>query len=73
MAALHAATACEFELLRVAGRFRRIRNTELGLEQLCASCNEPWPMDQEFFQVSRGCVSYECKACVQERQKTRRT
>lgn len=74
MTALHKACAAsgaarDFELLRVAGRFRRIRNTELGQEQLCARCNEPWPMDQEFFQVSQGCVSYECKACVHERHR----
>jgi hypothetical protein len=65
----HAGAAPAFELLRVAGRFRRILKTELGPEQLCARCDEPWPMDPEFFQVSHGCVSYECKACVLERKR----
>ncbi|NRR29400.1 hypothetical protein HSX11_04295 [Oxalobacteraceae bacterium] len=57
-----------FELLRIAGGFRRILQTELGQEQLCACCNEPWPMDQEFFNVSPRGVSYDCRACIQERR-----
>jgi hypothetical protein len=57
-----------FEFLRVAGGFRRILKTELGQEQLCVRCNEPWPMDPEFYNVSGSGVSYECKACIQERK-----
>jgi hypothetical protein len=66
MSILHAKTLPAFELLRIAGSFRRILKTELGQEQLCARCNEPWPMDLEFFNVSGRSVSYECKACIQE-------
>ncbi|MBY0243563.1 MAG: hypothetical protein K2X55_30095 [Burkholderiaceae bacterium] len=66
MTSLDARLVSGFELLRIAGGFRRILKTELGQEQLCARCNEPWPMDPEFFRISNGCVSYECKACIQE-------
>jgi hypothetical protein len=53
---------------RVRGGFRRMADTELGEEQLCLSCGELWPLDKEFFNVSRGGISYECKACVKERR-----
>lgn len=66
MSMLHAGTLPAFELLRIAGSFRRILKTELGQEQLCARCNEPWPMDLEFFNVSGCRISYECRACIQE-------
>ena len=59
-----------FTLMRIGQGFRRIRETELGQEQLCARCNEAWPMDPEFFAISGTGVSYECKACVNERKKT---
>lgn len=68
MATLDARLVTGFEFLRIGGGFRRILKTELGQEQLCARCNEPWPMDREFFNVSGLSVSYECKACVQERK-----
>lgn len=69
MTYLNAANDSEFEFLRTAGGFRRILKTELGEEQLCARCNESWPMDREFYNVSGLSVSYECKACVQERKR----
>lgn len=69
MAALDARAMPTFQYVRIAGGFRRILTTELGQEQLCARCNEPWPMDPEFFNVSGKGVSYECKACVQERKR----
>lgn len=53
---------------RVRGRFRRVAQTELGEEQLCPSCLELWPLDPEFFAVSRGGIGYECRACVRERK-----
>jgi hypothetical protein len=66
---LRSANVPAFEVLRIGGCFRRILMTELGQEQLCCRCNEPWPMDLEFYNVSSGGVSYECKACVHERRK----
>lgn len=69
MAALNASPVANFEFLRIGSGFRRILRTELGQEQLCARCNEPWPMDPEFFNVSGRSVGYECKACVQERKR----
>lgn len=69
MTSTDAAASRGFEYLRIGGAFRRIRLTELGQEQLCARCNEPWPMDPEFFSVSGRSVSYECKACVHERRR----
>ena len=51
---------------RVNGNFRRIAETELGAEQLCMSCFELWPLDQEFFAVSHGRIGYACRACVKE-------
>lgn len=56
---------------RVMGGFRRMALTELGDEQLCPSCGQLWPMDREFFVVTRAGVSYECKACIQERRAAR--
>jgi len=53
---------------RVLGGFRRMVETELGDEQLCAGCGESWPLDREFFVFSRSSVSYECKACIEERK-----
>ncbi len=53
---------------RVKGGFRRMAQTELGEEQLCNSCDEFWPLDKEFFQVSGTGISYECKACTTERR-----
>ncbi|MES2261679.1 MAG: hypothetical protein V4724_24445 [Pseudomonadota bacterium] len=74
MASLAAALAApRIEFIRIAGGFRRIMKTELGAEQLCACCNEPWPMDSEFFQVSSRGVSYECNACIRERARARAT
>jgi hypothetical protein len=55
---------------RVNGGFRRMAETELGQEQLCPSCGELWPLDREFFVVSRGGISYECKACIDERRRS---
>lgn len=52
---------------RINGGFRRMAVTELGDEQLCMSCQELWPLDQEFFLVTGKGVSYECKACIAER------
>lgn len=71
MAFLNAVMVPKFEFLRVAGGFRRILKTELGQEQLCARCNESWPMDREFYNVSGLAVSYECKACIQERKQNK--
>jgi len=49
---------------------RRTRITELGLELLCARCQEYWPADAEFFHKHRGQTlgfhSY-CRVCVSER------
>lgn len=56
---------------RVAGRFRRMAETELGQEQLCMSCQELWPLDHEFFLVSHNTIGYECKACIQEGRRRR--
>lgn len=53
---------------RVLGGFRRMLETELGEEQFCAGCEEFWPLDQEFFVFSRSSVSYECRACTEERK-----
>jgi hypothetical protein len=53
---------------RVLGGFRRMLETELGEEQFCAGCQEFWPLDREFFVFSRSSVSYECKACIEERK-----
>lgn len=61
----------DFKVVRVGKGFRRICQTELGQEQLCARCDEPWPMDPEFFSISGSSVSYECKACVNERKQAR--
>jgi hypothetical protein len=47
---------------RVHGGFR---------EQFCHSCQECWPLDQEFFLFSRNSVSYECRACIEERKALR--
>ncbi len=69
MATLDAGLAAGFEFLRIGNGFRRILKTELGQEQLCASCNEPWPMDKEFFNISGCSVGYECKACIKERKR----
>ena len=69
MAIMDAGRVTGFEFLRIGKGFRRILKTELGQEQLCARCNEAWPMDPEFFNVSGHSVSYECKACVQERKR----
>lgn len=57
---------------RVLGGFRRMMETELGDEQYCASCHEFWPLDREFFLFSRTSVSYECKACIEERKASRK-
>lgn len=51
-------------LRRVKGGFRQIIDTELGEEQLCRSCGEPWPTDQEFYVVTATSMTYECKACT---------
>lgn len=56
---------------RVQGGFRRMVETELGEEQFCNSCRECWPLDQEFFLFSRNSVSYECRACIEERKALR--
>jgi hypothetical protein len=53
---------------RVRGGFRRTAETELGEEQLCMSCGELWPLDQEFFVVSPRGTSYACRACIKERR-----
>ncbi len=53
---------------RVQGRFRRMAETELGQEQLRASCGELWPLDGEFFVVARERAGYECRACILERR-----
>jgi len=53
---------------RIQGGFRRMLETELGHEQLCPSCGEFWPLDREFFVVTRRGVSYECRACIAERR-----
>ncbi len=53
---------------RVQGRLRRMAETELGEEQVCACCGELWPLDGEFFVVARERAGYECRACLQERR-----
>lgn len=53
---------------RISGGFRRVAETELGEEQLCPSCGELWPLDKEFFSVTRSGISYACKACIKERR-----
>lgn len=53
---------------RMKGGFRRIAETELGDEQLCIACGQLWPLDKEFFVVSGRGISYECKACINERR-----
>jgi hypothetical protein len=53
---------------RVNGNFRLIAETQPGAEQLCISCIELWPLDQEFFAVSHGPIGYECRACAKERR-----
>lgn len=67
----NAGQAHDFKVVRVGKGFRRICQTELGQEQLCARCDEPWPMDPEFFAISGSSVSYECKACTNERRRAR--
>ena len=71
MSSRNAGLVHDFKMVRVGPGFRRICQTELGQEQLCACCNEPWPMDPEFFSVSGSSVSYECNACVRERKPPR--
>lgn len=56
---------------RIAGGMRRMAETELGAEQLCLSCHQLWPLDKDFFLVTRSGISYECKACIQERKAAR--
>lgn len=46
---------------------RRSRNTELGLEILCARCQEYWPADLEFFHKKGDGLHSYCRACVNER------
>lgn len=57
---------------RVKGGFRRLVETELGEEQVCASCGESWPTDKEFYVVTATSMAYECKACALERKGPRR-
>lgn len=57
---------------RVLGGFRRMLETELGDEQFCATCQEFWPLDREFFVFSHSSASYECKACIGERKAARK-
>jgi hypothetical protein len=56
---------------RIKGGFRRMLETELGEEQLCCSCGEPWPIDPEFFVVTATFLGYECKACTADRRAAR--
>jgi hypothetical protein len=55
-------------LRKSKGGFRRIIETELGEEQYCASCDEFWPTDSEFFSVAGPRLSYVCRACTVERK-----
>jgi hypothetical protein len=64
-------SADRIPLKRVRGGFRRMVDTELGEEQVCSSCRELWPADNEFFTVSAKCISYECRACTSERKAVR--
>jgi hypothetical protein len=57
-----------FALRRFKGGFRRIVDTELGVEQWCAGCGESWPADHEFYAVTATSLGYECKACTAERR-----
>ena len=45
-----------------------IRSTELGIEQLCRSCDEWWPQDREFFSYisTRRTYHSTCNACRAE-------
>lgn len=52
---------------RIKGGFRSILITELGQEQICGACQQAWPLDGEFFIVTRNSISYQCKACISER------
>lgn len=49
---------------------KKLREGELGLEKLCAACNEWWPADDEFFSPdvggAGGRYNY-CKACAAEK------
>jgi hypothetical protein len=57
---------------RFKGGFRQLVETDLGQEQLCASCGETWPTDNEFYVVGPTSMTYECKACALERRAKRR-
>lgn len=57
---------------RIKGGFRRMLVTELGDEQICGACQEPWPIDGEFFVVTGNSISYQCKACISERGRQKR-
>ncbi|MYM91648.1 hypothetical protein GTP81_30355 [Rugamonas sp. FT107W] len=61
----------EIPFTRVRGGFRRMLETELGTEQLCASCQQLWPVDPEFYVVTATRLSYECRACISERKAVR--
>jgi hypothetical protein len=52
---------------RIKGGFRSILVTELGQEQICGACQQAWPLDGEFFIVTRNSIGYQCKACISER------
>ncbi len=71
MSGRHAGSSRDVQMVRIGKGFRRICQTELGQEQVCASCDEPWPMDPEFFNISGSSVSYECKACANERKRVK--
>jgi hypothetical protein len=45
----------------------RWRNTELGLERQCSTCDEWWPADREFF-----FTHWLCRACEYEASNVRR-
>lgn len=53
----------------------KLREGDTGIEKLCTACDEWWPADGEFFYADPEGVAglfYTCKACYQDRYKTRR-
>lgn len=50
-------------------KIKKLRQTELGIERLCARCKEWWPFDNEFFYPT---IAW-CKACWNQYCHERRT
>lgn len=50
----------------------RLIDTELGRERLCSACGEYWPDDAEFFFLTRGKPTGNCKACFYEKHEASR-